>query len=136
MKPLNVKEFAEQLRLRDNSDAEFAQEILDNYEFCENSEFEELCEDLTHISEKEFKEYSPRKQVDRIGDRLNVLDEIKEELQKHGFDTDPDDEVKQLIAVRCDIEKMLQDAGLWIDGELVDNIAHLIDNQPKTVYDL
>jgi hypothetical protein len=92
VKPLNLREFAEALALGDNR--EFAQEILDNLDFVEKANFDELCEDLKHISEKEFKEYTPQKQVERIGDRLNQFDEVRDIFDSNGFKGDPDDVAK------------------------------------------
>lgn len=132
MKPLNLQEFAEQLRLRDNSDADFAQEILDNFDFYESSEYLELCEDLTHISETEFKEHTPRKQVDRIGDRLSQFDEILETLkeikpiaQHRG---DPDDIVRDLAELPLALRNVL---GLDPDGDIFEAVTQLIENQAK-----
>jgi len=135
MKTLNLKEFAESLLLGENDrHRDFAQEILENLDFVDNSKFDELCGDIAGISEKEFKNHEPLKQIDRIGDRLNSLDEIKDELQKHGFDGDTDDEVRKLIEVRRQIEEMLQNAGLWTDGDLYEVLCQLVERAPQ--YDL
>jgi len=135
MKPLNLKEFAEQMLLTDNR--EFALEILENLVFVDNTNFDELCEDIKHHSEKEFKEHDPRKQIDRIGDRLNLLDEITEALADNGFSTgdpfrDPADEVRDLIEQRCKIEEMLEDAHwLGTDKDIVEAVAQLLGCVPQ-----
>jgi len=129
MKPLNLKEFAESLLL--GQYREFAIEILDNLQFVEEANYLELCEDITRHSEKEFKEHEPIRQIDRIGDRLNQFGEIKDNLDQHGFKGDPDDEVLRLIEQHCQIEELLQNAGQWQDGELLDNIVLLLERVPE-----
>lgn len=132
MKPLNLREYAEALAL--GPDREFAQEILDNLDFYEVSEFEELCDDLQHISEKEFKEHSPRKQVERIGDRLQLLDEIKDTLDSNGFKGDADDAVRDLAELSLALRNVL---GLDATGDIFEAVAQLVDNQQKPMeYDL
>jgi hypothetical protein len=133
MKPLNLREYAEALALTD--DRQFAIEILDNLQFVEEAEYLELCEDIAHASEDEFKKHDPRKQIERIGDRLNLLDEITSALADNGFSTgdpfrDPADEVRDLINQHCEVEELLQNAGLWREDSLTISVAELIARVP------
>jgi hypothetical protein len=130
MKPLNLREYAEALAL--GPDREFATEILENLDFVETSEYEELCDDLQHISEKEFKEHSPRKQVDRLGDRLNVLDIIQDIFDKAGLKGDPDDVARDLVEDKLALRSLLK---LDATGDIFEAVAQLVDNQAKE-YDL
>jgi hypothetical protein len=138
MKPLNLREYAEALALTD--DREFALEILENLDFVDNANFDELCEDIAHASEDEFKKHDPRKQIERIGDRLNLLDEITSALADNGFSSgdpfrDPADEVRDLIDQHCKIEKMLEDARwLGTDKDIVEAVAQLLTE--PTEFDL
>lgn len=130
MKPLNLKEFAESLMLGQHR--EFAIEILENLDFVENSNFEELCEDITRHSEKEFKEHDPIRQIDRIGDRLNLLDEIKDSLDKNGFSGDPDDEIGRLIETSVTLSGVLHDKGFMdtLNGDIVESVLQLLERVP------
>jgi hypothetical protein len=135
MKPLNLREYAEALALTDDRD--FALEILENLDFIDHAEHEELCEDIADASEDEFKKHDPRKQIDRIGDRLNLLDEITSALADNGFSTgdpfrDPADEVRDLIDQRCKIEEMLEDARwLGTNKDIVEAVAQLLGRVPQ-----
>jgi len=129
MKPLNLREFAEALALGDNR--EFAKEILDNLDFVEKSEYEELCEDLTHISETEFKGHSPRKQVDRIGDRVSMFEEILDTLDRNKMQGDPDDAVRDLAELSLALRNVL---GLDTTSDIYETVARLLEDQKE--YDL
>ena len=130
MKPLNLREFAESLLLGQHR--EFAIEILDNLDFRENSNFEELCEDITRHSEKEFKYHEPIRQIDRIRDRLNLLDEIKDSLDKNGFSGDPDDEIGRLIETSVTLSGVLHDKGFMdtLNGDVVESVLQLLERVP------
>lgn len=131
MKPLNLKEFAESLMLGQHR--EFAIEILDNLDFVDTYPRYEIEHELRIASEKEFENHEPLEQIGRIIDRLNVLDEVRDNLIKHGFDSDISDEVSSLIGTLCDAEKLLQDAKVW-EGDLLESIALLLELVPA--YDL
>lgn len=131
MKPLNLREYAESLALTDNR--EFALEILENLDFVETANFEELCENLTLYSEKEFKNHDPIKQIERIGDRLDLLDEIKDTLDSNGFKSDADDVVKQLVETDLALRSLLK---LDATGDIFETVAQLLENQKPKEYDL
>lgn len=130
MKPLNLREYAESLLCGDHR--EFAFEILENLDFVESSNFEQLCQDITHHSEKEFKNHEPIKQIDRIGDRLNVLDIIQDIFDKAGLKGDPDDVARDLVEDKLALRSLLK---LDATGDIFEAVAQLVDNQAKE-YDL
>jgi len=129
MKPLNLREFAQSLLCGDNR--EFAFEIIDNLDFVETSNFEQLCEDITHHSEKEFKGHDPIRQIDRIGDRLNVLDEIKDTFDKAGMKDDPDDVATRLVETDLALRSLLK---LDTTSDIYETVARLLEDQKE--YDL
>jgi len=136
MKPLNLREFAQSLLCGDHR--EFAFEIIENLDFVETSQHDELCEDIARHSEKEFQGHSPIRQIDRIGDRLNQFDEILKTLkeikpiaQHRG---DPDDIVRDLAEMSLALRNVL---GLDPDGDIFEAVTQLIENQAKPLeYDL
>ena len=130
MKPLNLREFAKSLMLGEHRD--YAIEILENLDFVENSNFDELCREIAHCSEKEFKDHEPLKQIDHISDRLDQLDEIQDILNQHKFDGDPSDDVRQLAEAHMTIQGLLQDKGY--EGDLIECVLQLLDRVPQ--YDL
>jgi hypothetical protein len=133
MKPLNLKEFAEQMLLSD--DREFAIEILENLDFVETANYDELCKEITYHSEEEFKKHDPCKQIERMGDRLNVLDIIQDILNEHKLDGDPEDEVRDLATTHRTIEGSLRDKGLLApDGDILESVLQLLERVPQ--YDL
>lgn len=131
MKPLNLKEFAEQMLLGEHR--EFAIEILDNLEVVDTYPRYAIEHELRIASEKEFENHEPLEQIGRIIDRLNVLDDIKDILIKHGFEEDIGDEVSSLIGTLSDAETLLQNAKVW-EGDLLESIALLLERVPA--YDL
>jgi hypothetical protein len=129
MKPLNLREYAEALTLTDDRD--FALEILDNLQFVEEAEHEELCEDIAHASEDEFKKHDPRKQIDRIGDRLNVLSEIQDMHKEYLLTGDADDLAREHCEIVLDLRNMLK---LEEGADLIEAVAQLLERIPE--YDL
>jgi len=123
MKPLNLREYAEALALTD--DREFALEILHLIPLeSERYEIEQA------LNAWDGSWYQPFKQIESLGEQAKRLDEIKELLQNHGFEDDPDIEVQMLIETRCKVEEMLQDAGLWREDSLTISVAELIARTP------
>lgn len=131
MKPLNLREFAQSLLCGDHR--EFAIEIIENLDFVETSQHDELCEDIARHSEKEFKGHSPIRQIDRIGDRLNQFGEVRDIFDSNGFKGDPDDIAKQLCETDLALRSLLK---LDATGDIFEVVSQLVDNQPKTLYDL
>lgn len=131
MKPLNLREFAQSLLCGDHR--EFAIEIIENLDFVETSQHDELCEDIARHSEKEFKGHSPIRQIDRIGDRLNQFDEVRDIFDSNGFKGDPDDIAKQLCETDLALRNLLD---IDATADIFEVVSQLVDNQPKTLYDL
>lgn len=132
MKPLNLREYAEALAL--GPDREFATEILENLDFADTYPRYEIEHELRIASEKEFEEHEPLKQIGRIIDRLNVLDEILDTLNTNKLDGDPDDVVRGLAELSLALRNVL---GLDPDGDIFEAVAQLVDNKPKPMeYDL
>lgn len=139
MRPLNLQEFAEELRRKgDPREAEFATEILDLLQVEEEcaEPFSDLCYDIAHYAKGyDHAEIAP-KALEWIGDRSNLLKQIEEELDKDGRSGDVDDQVKQLIETVASIRNILSlEEGTDEDLEIA--IQGLMDREPKTVeYDL
>lgn len=132
MKPLNLREFAEALAL--GPDREFATEILENLDFADTYPRYEIEHELRIASEKEFEEHEPLKQIGRIIDRLNVLDEILDTLNTNKLDGDPDDVVRDLAELSLALCNVL---GLDDTDDIFEAVAQLVDNKPKPMeYDL
>lgn len=132
MKPLNLREYAQSLLCGDYR--EFAFEIIENLDFVETSQHDELCEDIARHSEKEFQGHSPIRQIDRIGDRLNQFDEILDTLNANKLNGDPDDVVRDLVELSLALRNVL---GLDPAGDIFAAVSQLIENQAKPVeYDL
>lgn len=135
MKPLNLQEFAEQLRLEGN---EFADEIL---ELCTLEDdvaepYGDLCDDIASYVPDALKE-KPDRGVEWLGDRSNELKEIEAELDKDGRTGDTDDQIKAML---CTLENIRLALGLpdtATDEDLETAVQELVDAAPpKLEYDL
>lgn len=108
MKPLDLREYAETLRVSGTGDeSEFGREILEYMDFAETAEHEELCEDLQHYCPSDLHE-KPRKMAEWLGDRHHLLIEIEKIFEEHAerfqmagisLEQDPDDIVKALCGL-------------------------------------
>lgn len=132
MKPLNLREFAEGLALTDAR--EHALEILENLDFIDTCQFEEIQNQLLHYS-KDSGTIDNLKKLEWIGDRSHLLGEIQDELQKHKFEGDTDDVVRDLAETHRTIEGLLRDKGLLADdGDILESVLQLLERVPQ--YDL
>jgi hypothetical protein len=100
MRPLNLQEFAEDLRVSapDFRTADFADEILELVELEKEvaEPYSELCVDLDNYAPKAL-EGKPAKAVEWLGDRSNLLEEIEKLLEDAGRKGDVDDVVKAML---------------------------------------
>lgn len=90
---LNAREFVESLRISGNA---FADEIMDALDFVEHAEHDELVEDIEYHVPKEYKN-APRRAVEWLVDRHNLLGEIEDILDQAGFKGAADDAVQELL---------------------------------------
>lgn len=108
MKPLDLREYAENLRVSGTGDEpEFGREILEYVDFAETAEHEELCEDLQHYCPDNLHD-KPRMMAEWLGGRHHVLTEITDIFAQHSerfqmagisLEQDPDDIVKALCSL-------------------------------------
>jgi hypothetical protein len=99
MRPLDLKEFAEDMRRKgDIRDADLADEILAllDIEADVAEPYSELCLDISFLVPKELED-KPAKSVEWLGDRSNMLKEIEKHLAEAGHEGDADDAVKAVI---------------------------------------
>lgn len=109
MKIFSLKEFAHNLYNTGNTqEMEFAKEILGNLDFVENSRHDEICEDLDTYAKGRGE---PIKQVEWLGDRSNLLEEIEDHLTNAGYvakgTDDTADEINKLIDLVLDMQAAL-----------------------------
>jgi hypothetical protein len=100
MKPLNLQEFAEELRRKgDWREADFADEILALLDIEEEvaEPYSTLCHDIEHYAKDYSNPDDAEKALEWVGDRSNLLGEIEELLKASGRTGDVDDEIKKLI---------------------------------------
>lgn len=144
MRPLNAREFAEQLRLEGN---EFADEILDLIDIEEEvaEPYSELCGDIEHYAPDKLKNTHNEhaRTVEWLGDRSALLTEIEDQLRDDGREPegtqDAGDIVKELIDEFGNFETIMREHGGWTEGDLQDALFALIeraDKAPKLEYDL
>lgn len=137
MRPLNLKEFAQQLRLEGN---EFADEILvlTTLEDDVAEPYLTLCGDLEHYAKGSGKKKHTQ-MLEWLGDRSNLLGDIEDDLERAGYDGDADDSIKGMIGTVEEIEDIMREHGGWVEGDLQDALFALIeraDQAPKREYDL
>ncbi len=141
MRPLTLKEFAENLRITgDWREVEFADEILDLIALEEEvaEPYGDLCADLEHTAPAELKD-SPTKALERLNDRSGMLEEIEKHLSEFGKEKlarDPDDVVKILLGILSEAEDILEAAGWPGDGDFIDGIQALADRPAPLEFDL
>lgn len=141
MKPLDLKEFAEELRRKGvGPEIEFATEILDLLDLEEEvaEPFNDVCTELDHYAPESLTG-RPQRQAEWLGDRANLLTEIEEQFRKAKRDGDIDDVVRDTLDELANIETILRKYGGWSEGDLQDALFALIeraDKAPKLKYDL
>jgi hypothetical protein len=100
MRPLNLKEFAEDMRRKgDIRDTDLADEILALIDIEEEvaEPYSTLCHDIEHYAKDYSNPDDAEKALEWVGDRSNLLAEIEELLKASGRTGDVDDEIKRLI---------------------------------------
>jgi hypothetical protein len=138
MKPLNLREFAEQMLLGEHR--EFAIEILENIDFVDSANFEEIESALFHYASADACGSTDNlKKLEWIGDRSELLDDIEKELKEHKFNVGEvngvDDIVKDLAETHRTIEGLLCDKGqLDEDCDVLEAVRQLLERVPQ--YDL
>lgn len=84
MKPADLREFAEKLYASTHPDADFGKEILELLGLVEVEETHiELCKELASYVPKEWENRKPSAQVERLGDRSDLLEEIEDVISKN-----------------------------------------------------
>lgn len=100
MKPLNLQEFAEDMRRKgDIRQADMADEILALLDIEKEvaEPYSTLRDDIEHYAKDYSNPDDAAKALEWIGDRSNLLAEIEELLKASGRIGDVDDEIKKLI---------------------------------------
>lgn len=135
MKFLDLREFAEHMRITgDSQGCDFADEILSLLDIeAEVAEpFYTLCDNLDHYA-PDLKG-KPEKQLEWIGDRSHLLDELKEKFEQHGYtEGDVDDRLAEVLDTLATAEDTLRKRGHWQDGEFIDALQELAE---RAGYDL
>jgi hypothetical protein len=132
MRPLNLQEFAEDMRRKgDIRDADMADEILALLDIeAEVAEpYSDLCADLENCAPKGLAE-QPAKALEWVIDRSNLLLEIEGHLKEAKRDGDPDDAVKELLGTMADAEAILEAAG-WPGMDFLEALQGLADRAAR-----
>lgn len=142
MTPLDLHEFAESLYMEGNP---FAAEILELLILREDMEgtYLYLTGELDRIAPDDLKPGKTKlssedryaRILERLTDRVDVLDAIEETLRSHDRTGDADDEVKEILDTLSDAEGCLRNRGHWQSGEFLDALFELAERPPKR-YDL
>lgn len=139
MKPLNLEEFATELRRKgDWRESEFGDEILTLIDSEPELEFlDELRGDIAHYAKEFSNPDDASKALEWVGDRSNLLGEIEKALDKDGRTGDVDDQVKALLDLVENIRTILLLPDEATDEDMETAIQGLMDREPKTLeYDL
>jgi hypothetical protein len=141
MKPINLKEYAENLlRTGTAQEGDFAREILQNIQAAEDlDEANAWIEDVTKFVPDEVVNISGDKVLEWIGDQLHMIDEMKERLKKSGF-SDPayslDEQIDFALNDYDDAEGALERSG-FAEGSLTDKVMAALQKIPEPLeYDL
>lgn len=101
MRPLNAREFAEQLRLEG---CEFADEILELCDLNDDDDADDLyfklVDDLDYYAPA--LRGDPQEQLEWLGDRSNLLVDIENQLKQAGLTGNADNMIRQLLAELAD----------------------------------
>lgn len=143
---MDLRDFAEKLYVSGAAqEAEFAKEILENLDFAETAEHLELCEDIQAYAPKHMKEWAPRKLIEWLGGRSDLLGEIEEKFSDHPqtltyagvawkAGKDAADVTESLLDVIDHAALALEAEGL--EGELLNMLQSLKDTCDEKVWDL
>ncbi|MFL6707972.1 MAG: hypothetical protein ACJ8HI_07175 [Massilia sp.] len=141
MKPLNLKEFAEDMRRKgDIRNTDLADEILAliDIEEAVAEPYSTLCFDIEHYAKDFSNPDDAAKALEWIGDRSNLLKEIEEELDKDGRTGDTDDQIKALLETFAKIRDIIGVPDTATDEDIENAIQALVDAAPakELTYDL
>lgn len=132
MKPLDLREFAEDMRRRgDIRDADLADEILALIDIEEEvaEPYSTLCLDISFLVPKALED-NPAKSVDWLGDRSNLLTDIEQQLADAKRPGDVDHVIKEMIGTLADAEKILEAAG-WPGMDFLEALQGLADRAAR-----
>jgi hypothetical protein len=139
VRPLNLKEFAEDMRRKgDIRDADLADEILALVDIEEEvaEPYSNLCDDLAHYAPEGLKE-NPAKAVEWLGDRSHELDEIRELFSEEELsETSIPEAMRERIDALANFETIMREHGGWTEGDLQDGLFALIERAGKLSNDL
>jgi len=126
MKPLNLREYAESLRLQGNP---FADEILRLCDWRQEVEpiYLSLIYSLEYYARGRDVPNDPEKQLEWLGDREKHLQSVEDLLAESGRNRDADDEVRDLIDTHDDLRTELQRRKLWNSEGLLDSVTAMLD---------
>lgn len=133
MRPLNLQEFAEDMRRKgDIRDADLADEILALIDIEQDvaEPYSTLCCDIEHYAKDFSNPDDAAKALEWIGDRSNLLKEIEEELDKDGRTGDTDDQVKALLETLAKIRDIIGVPDTATDEDIENAIQALVDRAP------
>jgi hypothetical protein len=137
MKPLNLQEYAEQLRLTgDSREIDFADMILQllDIEEAVAEPFDALCDDLRNYADTLPEAPTPKelsRAMEWVGDRSDLLKEIEAELDKDGRTGDTDDQIKAMLETLENIRTALGLPDTATDEDLATHIQALADREPE-----
>lgn len=137
MRPLDLREFAEQLQ---REGCEWADEILQLLALEEDvaEPYSDLCAELEDHAPPHLKNVTngPTRTVEWLADRSNMLGEIEEELKKADREGNADAAVKELLGTMEHAEDILEAAGWPGGGDFINGIQALADRPEPLEYDL
>jgi hypothetical protein len=115
MRPLDLKEFAEDMRRKgDIRDTDFADEILAllDIEADVAEPYSDLCFDIENYAKDFSNRDDAPKALEWLGDRSNMLAEIEKHLAEAGHEGDADDAVKAVLRDLEEAREVLTENGL------------------------
>lgn len=137
MKPLNLEEFAEELRLKgDSREIDFADMILQLLDIEKDvaEPYWNLCDDIEHYAKDFTHPTDAAKALEWIGDRSDLLKEIEDALKDGGREpegtADTADAVRELLGTMTQAEALLERAG-WPGTDFIDALEKLIGRAEK-----
>lgn len=133
MRPLTLKEFAQELRLKgDFRETDFADEILALVELEDEvaEPYSNLCDDLNTTAPEGLTD-KPEKQMEWVIDRSNLLGEIEDQLKEAKRDGDVDDEIKDLLATMAQAEALIERAGWPGNGDFIEALETIIERAER-----
>lgn len=132
MRPLNAREFAEQLRLEGHPFADEVMDALDSEATVDA--YNELTDDLDHYAKSKG---TPARQLEWIGDRSKLLAEIETALGDANRVRDVDDEIKDMLTTLEQAEALLMQSR-WLSegGDLISALESVLGCAKPQEYDL